>query len=109
MKGPPEDSGRFPSRNPRLDKFPLRVFTHVFTHLWGIGTMKFLILLIFLIFTATFAICSHVPLVDRWEASFRTGMSVSKGDLLPTGAHGGEGMAVLKEACALPDSAYRGQ
>lgn len=66
--------------------------------------MKFLVLLNF---TATFAICGQVPFLDRWEGDLRTGMSITKGDLLPAGDHGGEGMAVLKEACALPDSAYQ--
>ncbi len=66
--------------------------------------MKFLILLIF---TAAFAICGQVPLLDRWEGNLRNGMSITKGDLFPSGDYGSEGMAVLKEACALPDSAYR--
>ncbi len=57
---------------------------------------------------AAFGIVSPIPALDRWEASFRSQMRASVHDYLPGTAHSAEERALLREICALPDSAYRG-
>ena len=54
-----------------------------------------------------FAIISPLPILDRWEANFRSEMRASVHDYLPQTAQSAERRALLREICAVPDSSYR--
>lgn len=56
-----------------------------------------------------FGVISPIPALDRWEAGFRSQVRASVHDYLPTAEHGAEERALLRDICALPDSAYRSQ
>jgi hypothetical protein len=51
------------------------------------------------------AIVSPIPALDRWQAAYRAQMRASIADFLPDNPHSSEERALLREICALPDSA----
>ena len=54
-----------------------------------------------------FGIISPLPLLDRWEATFRTEVRAEIHDYLPQTAQSAERRALLRDICALPDSGYQ--
>ena len=63
---------------------------------------------IFLLIVAALeiAIVSPIPALDRWQAAYRARMRANISDLLPENPHSSQEKALLREICALPDSAY---
>ncbi len=53
-----------------------------------------------------FAIISPLPTLDRWQADFRTQVRAGIQSYLPKNPQSSERRALLREICALPDSAY---
>ena len=66
--------------------------------------MKFLVIITFAL---TCAVCSPTPALERWQANFRGKVRAGFEDYLPGTPHSAERLALLRETCALPDSAYR--
>lgn len=66
--------------------------------------MKFLILTTFALVCA---VCSPTPALERWQADFRAKVRNNFYDYLPATPQSAERLALLRETCALPDSAYR--
>lgn len=52
------------------------------------------------------AIVSPIPALDRWQAAYRAKIRASVGDFLPDNPHSSRERALLREICALPDSAF---
>lgn len=53
------------------------------------------------------AILSPIPALDRWQADYRARVRTSIQDYLPENPQSEEARALLREICALPDSAFR--
>jgi hypothetical protein len=51
------------------------------------------------------AIVSPTPALDRWQANYRAAVRASIGDYLPENPHSAQERALLREICALSDSA----
>ncbi len=62
----------------------------------------------FLIITAILeiAIVSPIPALDRWQANYRAAVRAGIRDYLPETQESAEQRALLREICALPDSAF---
>ena len=52
------------------------------------------------------AIVSPIPALDRWQAAFRAEVRAGIRDYLPENPQSAEERALLREICALPDSAF---
>ncbi|MEO7166910.1 MAG: hypothetical protein ABI787_06005 [Spartobacteria bacterium] len=63
---------------------------------------------IFLLLVAALeiAIVSPIPALDRWQADYRERMRANIRDYLPENPASAEERALLREICALPDSAF---
>lgn len=53
------------------------------------------------------AIVSPIPALDRWQADYRERVRANIHDYLPENPQSEEARALLREICALPDSAFR--
>ncbi len=53
------------------------------------------------------AIVSPVPALDRWQAAYRERVRMNIHEYLPESPQSEETRALLREICALPDSAFR--
>ncbi len=65
--------------------------------------MKFLLLTTLVL---AFGICSPIPVLERWQAGFRAEVRAAVHDYLPATPQSAARRALLREICALPDSAY---
>ncbi len=52
------------------------------------------------------AIVSPIPALDRWQAEYRARVRANISDYLPENPQSDAERALLREICALPDSAF---